>query len=149
MESVARALGADGAAVCEALIAELQHGDKAIAESAARTLKKISEADAAALFAWRKPLLKEATRASDVRVQWNLSIVLGRLPLNGRDKALAVELMFERLRNASGLNRTFALQALWDLSESDAELRRRLAPIVQEFIANGTPAMKARARRLS
>jgi hypothetical protein len=142
------AFGPDGAAVCGELVRRLRDGDKAVVERAARTLKKISEADAGALYAWRKALLAEAFRAVDVRVQWNLSIVLGRLPLKGADKALAVELMFERLRDVSGLNRTMAMQALMDLSEQDAALRARVMPIVLEFVENGTPAMRARARKL-
>jgi hypothetical protein len=148
MDGVKAALGVGGDAVCTELVRALRNKDKAAVERAARTLKKISEADAAALYAWRNKLLAEALRATDVRVQWNLSIVLGRLPLKGADKALAVELMFERLRDKSGLNRTFALQALMDLSANDAALRARAMPIVREFMEYGTPAMKARARRL-
>ncbi len=148
MEMVEAAFGADGDAVCGELVGRLRDGDKAVVERAARTLKKIAEADAGALFAWRKALLKEAFRAVDVRVQWNLSIVLGRLPLKGADKALAVEWMFERLRDGSGLNRTMAMQALMDLSEQDAALRARVMPVVREFVENGTPAMRARARKL-
>ncbi len=148
MEMLSAALGADGPAVCTELVQRLHDRDKAIVERAARTLKKISEVDGAALFPWRKALLDEAFRAKDVRVQWNLSLVLGRLPLRGRDKALAVDLMFERLQDPSGLNRTFALQALMDLSVNDAALRCRVRPIVEEFVENGTPAMKARARKL-
>src|ERR1700729_459192 len=90
----------------------------------------------------------EAFRATDVRVQWNLSIVLGRLPLKGQDKALVVDLMFERLCDPSGLNRTVAMQALMDLSEKDAALRARVVPIVREALEDGTPAMQARARKL-
>jgi len=148
MEKVEAALGDGGDAVCAELVEQLRHRDKAVAERAARTLKKISEVDGAALFRWRKALLDEAFRALDVRVQWNLSLVLGRLPLRGREKALAVDLMFERLRDPSGLNRTFALQALMDMSAEDVALRRRVRPIVEEFLENGTPAMKARARKL-
>jgi len=142
------AFGADGAEVCGELVRKLRDKDKAVVERAARTLKKISEIDRGALYAWRKKLLAEAFEASDVRVQWNLSIVLGRLPLKGADKALAVELMFERLRDKSGLNRTMAMQALMDLSEDDAALRARVVPVVRESLEHGTPAMRARARKL-
>ena len=147
-QKVTAAFGSSGADVCEVLVRALRDADKAAAECAARTLKKISEADAGALYAWRKKLLAEAHRATDVRVQWNLSIVLGRLPLKGADKALAVELMFERLGDASGLNRTLAMQALMDLSATDAALRARVLPIVREAMEHGTPAMKARAKKL-
>jgi len=147
-EMVDAAFGPRGASVCGELVRRLGNKDKLVAERAARTLKKISEADASALYAWRKALLAEAFRAVDVRVQWNLSIVLGRLPLKGQDKAVVVDLMFERLRDKSGLNRTLAMQALMDLSEKDAALRARVMPIVREALEGGTPAMQARARKL-
>jgi hypothetical protein len=147
-EMTVAAFGSGGAGVCSELVRRLHDGDKAVVERAARTLKKVSEVDAGALYAWRKELLAAAFEAVDVRVQWNLSIVLGRLPLKDSDKALAVELMFERLRNRSGLNRTMAMQALMDLSEQDKALRLRVMPIVLEFVERGTPAMQARARKL-
>jgi len=147
-ELVEAAFGRDGAKVCGELVGLLRDGDKRVVERAARTLKKIVERDRGALFAWRKALLKEAFRAVDVRVQWNLSIVLGKLPLEGADKALAVELMFERLRDGSGLNRTMAMQALMDLSEGDEGLRARVMPIVRESLEGGTPALRARTRKL-
>ncbi len=147
-ERVAEAFGADAVAVRAKLVRLLRDQDRAVVERAARTLKKIAERDVTALYAWRKKLLDEAFRAADVRVQWNLSIVIGKLPLKGADKALAVELMFERLRDKSGLNRTMAMQALMDLSENDATLRARVVPIVIESLESGTPAMRARARKL-
>jgi hypothetical protein len=147
-EMVDAAFGPRGASVCSELVRRLRNTDKLVAERAARTLKKISEADAGALYAWRKALMAEAIRASDVRLQWNLSIVLGRLPLKGQDKAVVVDLMFERLRDKSGLNRTLAMQALMDLSEKDVALRARVTPIVREALEGGTPAMQARARKL-
>jgi hypothetical protein len=142
------AFGSDGFAVCDELVRRLRVGDKAVVERAARTLKKIAELDAKVLLPWRKALIAAAFEARDVRVQWNLSIVLGKLPLKGKDRALVVELMFERLQDKSGLNRAMAMQALMDLSEQDAELRLRVKPIVYEFAELGTPAMQARARKL-
>lgn len=148
IESLEAAFGPEGEGVCGELVRLLRDKDKVVVERAARTLKKIAERDGAALFAWRKKLLAEAFEASDVRVQWNLTVVIGKLPLKGADKALAVDLMFERLQNKSGLNRTMAMQALMDLSVSDKALRARVMPVVLEFVEIGTPAMRARARRL-
>jgi hypothetical protein len=147
-ELVEAAFGVEGVRVCGELVGLLRDRDKGVVERAARTLKKIAERDRGALYVWRKVLLKEAFRAVDVRVQWNLLIVLGRLPLKGADKAVAVELMFEKLRDGSGLNRTMAMQALMDLSEGDGGLRARVMVIVREALEGGTPAMQARARRL-
>jgi hypothetical protein len=146
MEVVETAFGQDGAAVCAGLVRELR-GDKVTAERAARGLKKVSERDRAALYGLRRELLRAALAAEDIRVQWNLTIVIGRLPLKGRDKALAVELMFERLGGGS-LNRTFALQALVDLAEDDPGLLARVRPMVLEACESMTPAVRARAKRL-
>jgi hypothetical protein len=148
VESLAAAFGPEGEGVRGELVRLLRDKDKAVVEQSAQTLKKIAERDGAALFAWRKRLLEEAFRAVDVRVQWNLTIVLGKLPLKGADKALAVDLMFERLQDKSGLNRTMAMQALMDLSVGDKALRAGVMPFVLEFVEEGTPAMRARARRL-
>jgi hypothetical protein len=41
-----------------------------------------------------------------------------------------------------------AMQALMDLSGGDRALRARVIPFVLEFVDEGTPAMRARARRL-
>ena len=147
-ELVAAALEPCGEPVRVALIKSLSSPDKSIAEQASRTLKRIAEADRTVLYPYRKPLLKAAFAARDVRVQWNLSLVLGLLALTGRDKAIAVDLMYERLTDKSGLNRTCAMQALMDLSESDPALRTRILPILREALEHGTPAMKARAKLL-
>lgn len=147
-ELVAAALAPGGEAIRRTLLESLASPHKSTAERAARTLKKISEADRAILYPLRKQLLKAAFAAQDLRVQWNLSIVIGRLPLTGRDRAIAIELMYERLTDKSGLNRALAMQALVDLSETDPALRTRILPIVRQALEHGTPAMKARARRL-
>jgi hypothetical protein len=147
-ELVAAALASTGDPVRLALIQSLSSPDKPTAERAARSLKKISEADRAILYPYRKKLLKAAFAAQDVRVQWNLSIVIGRLPLTGRDRDLAIDLMYERLGHPSGLTRTLAMQGLVDLSETDPALRARIQPILRDALEHGTPAMQARAKRL-
>ena len=147
-ELVSAALAVTGEPVRLVLIKSLSSPDKPIAEQAARTLKKIAEADRAILYPYRKQLIRAAVAARDMRVQWNLTIVLGRLPLTGRDRDIAIDLMYERLGDPSGLNRTFAMQALVDLSDQDLALRARIQPILRDALEHGTPAMQARAKRL-
>jgi hypothetical protein len=52
------------------------------------------------------------------------------------------------LEDQSSIVRTFALQALADLSRNDAGLRSRVREILEESVATGTAAMRARARKL-
>ncbi len=151
IDVVARALGEGGDAVCADLLRKVTGAEKTVAERASRMLKKISEVDRSALYSFRDSLIREAVSARDLRVQWNLLTVLGRLPLQGKEKALVVDLCLQRLEDASSLNRTFALQALMDLSEEDRALRARVLPLVRRFAESetlGSPALRARARRL-
>lgn len=147
-ELVSAALAPGGAAISRTLVASLATPHKPTAERASRTLKRIAEADPTVFYPLRKLLLKAAFAARDVRVQWNLSLTIGRLELTGQDKAVAIDLMYERLTDKSGLNRTCAMQALMDFSESDPPLCARILPILREALESGTPAMKARARLL-
>ncbi len=115
---------------------------------AANALKKVQERQPALLTPHAKRLLRVALQCGVLEAQWNLTIVIGALPLLSREKSLAVDLLFEELQSSSALLRTFALTALCDLAAGDRALQSRLGPILQEFVSNGTPAMRARARKL-
>jgi hypothetical protein len=130
------------------LLNQVEDPKPAIACAAVHQLKVISEQDPTALDSLRKVLLQHALRTKELRVRWNLIIILGRLPLKGRDRAAFIDWLFERLSDASSLTRTFAMQALADLSIADPPLRRRVLPIVRQFNESGTAAMRARARKL-
>ena len=71
-----------------------------------------------------------------------------QLPLRGRDKSLAVDLMFETLSSRSALQRVFALQALANYAQNDAALRKRVQPILQQALTDSSAAIRARARKL-
>jgi hypothetical protein len=130
------------------LLKELQDARPAVACAAVRQLQAISEQDAYALYDIRKPLLHQAMRTGELRVRWNLIIVLGRLSLKARDRAVLVDWLFERLGDASSLTRTFTMQTLVNLSSNDPPLRRRVLPVVMRFNETGTAAMRTRARKL-
>jgi hypothetical protein len=154
----ARGLGCANAVAAEALLSPMLVADMVealgdergvVVVRAANALKKVQAEKAELVAPFAKKILRAAMECEELFAQWSLTIVVGGLPLRGRDKALAVELMFEALRSQSGLLRTMAMQALVDLSADDAALRRRVRPIVEEFRENGTAAMRARARKLS
>jgi vesicle coat complex subunit len=130
------------------IIERVADKDAAVAEPASRALRELARSDPASLARSRKNLLLLAMRATDLRVRWNLIIVIGKLSLSGSQRAAAIDFLFERLRDESSLTRTFALQALVDLSIGDLPLRKRMMPIVKTFAADGTAAMRAKARKL-
>jgi hypothetical protein len=56
--------------------------------------------------------------------------------------------MREYLTDRSSIVRTFALQALVALSENHRRLRPRVDAVLADALRTGTPAMRARARRI-
>lgn len=155
-----RGLGAAGEIVAEALhlandaalIAEVVDalGDvrPIVQNRAARTLKKIQAERPQSLQPFAKRLLRAALACPDLRARWNLLIVCGNLALRGADRALAIDLMFDRLRTGSALEHTFAMQALVNFADQDPRLLQRVKPIVQAALENPSAAVQARARRL-
>ena len=131
-----------------AWLTALRGRDKIIAEKAARSLRVVAKKSPSELKAHGAELLKLATVEPDLRVRWNLIAAIGKLELKPAQRDAAVDWLFERLRDPSPFTRTFALQALFDLSGEDEALRRRWLPIARDFAENGTAAMRARARKL-
>ena len=59
-----------------------------------------------------------------------------------------MDIVFDYLRDRSSIVKTFAMQALADLASQDASLRAQILPLLEELTAIGTPAMRARGRKL-
>ena len=119
-----------------------------VAHRAANALKKIQHANPALLNPFAKQILRKALNTDHMHTRWSLTIILGELPLRGRDKSLAIDLMFEALSSRSALQRVFALQALTNYAHDDSALRTRMKPILEKALTDTSAAIRARARKL-
>lgn len=119
-----------------------------VSHRAANALKKIQRNKPELLHPFARQLLRHALVTEHMHTRWNLTIIVGELPLHGRNKALAVDLMFEALSSRSALQRVFALQALTNFAQNDAALRKRILPILQQALTDSSAATRARARKL-
>jgi fumarylacetoacetate (FAA) hydrolase family protein len=135
-------------ALVKELIDALDDKRIVVAHRAANALKKIQRSKPELLAPFAKQILKRALATTHMHTRWSLTIILGELPLRGRDKALAVDLMFEALSSRSALQRTFALQALANYAQNDAALRTRVQPVLQRALTDTSAAIRARARKL-
>ena len=88
----------------------------------------------------------EAT--TDKEVRWHLAAIAARLPLNASERAMAVAALKNYLEDSSSIVRTFALQGLADLAEQAPDLLPEVIELLQQAARAGTPAMKARSRKL-
>jgi hypothetical protein len=101
---------------------------------------------------WLQPhkgrLLELAEVAEEQELRWHLAQMLPRLGLDRRQRRRAEAVLIEYLKDESRIVQAFALQALADLAAHDVKLRQRVLPLIEQMEATGSPAVRARARKL-
>jgi len=92
--------------------------------------------------------LLELGEIEQQEVRWHVAQMLPRVPLRAPERRRAVALLERYLDDGSSIVRTWAMNALAELAMDDAALRRRVVPIIRTLTDTGTPAMRARGRRV-
>ena len=130
------------------LIAGLWADDPRLRMRAADATEKVTRKNRELLQPYKKELLGLMTEARQQELRWHLAAMVPRLPLNARDRQLAAALLSGYLDDRSSIVKTFALQGLADLAQDDPDLRPGVLELLREATRTGTPAMKARSRKL-
>lgn len=130
------------------IIDSLTDDDPLIRMRCADVAEKVSGRHPDWLQPHKRKLLELAAISIEQEVRWHLAQMLPRLDLNRREQRRAAAILFDYLKDRSRIVQAFALQALTDLSTDDAELRRRVLPLIDELRHSGSPAVRARARKL-
>lgn len=92
--------------------------------------------------------LLELAGIDQQEVRWHVAQMLPRVPLTTAQRRRAIAILEGYLDDRSSIVRTWAMDALARLSAADPALRARVVPLVRELTESGTPAMRARGRRL-
>jgi hypothetical protein len=130
------------------LIAGLWSEERLVRMRAADAAEKVTRSNRELLRPYKKELLGLLAEAEEQELRWHLAVMVPRLPLNSRERKLAVSLLNGYLEDRSSIVKTFALQGLADLAREDAGIRPGIIEILREATRSGTPAMKARSRKL-
>jgi len=130
------------------LVTALSDVDAVVRMRAADALEKASAVHPELLRPHVLTLLRLAGRAKQQELRWHLAQMLPRLPLGVQQRRQAVKLLGAYLRDRSSIVRTFAMQALADISLTYPAVRPAVLRRLRRLTATGTPAMRARGRRL-
>lgn len=115
---------------------------------AADATEKITRKIPDLLRPYKKELLGLMAEAGEPELRWHLAVMVPRLALNSKERLLAISLLSGYLEDRSSFVKTFALQGLSDLTAADQSLRPGVVEILRQATRSGTPAMKARSRKL-
>ena len=130
------------------LVAGLWSADPLVRMRAADATEKVTRKNRGLLQSYKKELLGLMTQAEEQELRWHLAVMVPRLLLNAKERQVAMSLLNSYLEDRSSIVKTFALQGLADLAQDDPSIRPRVIKILREATRNGTPAMKARSRKL-
>lgn len=130
------------------LMACLWSEDPAVRLRAADAAEKVSVKRPDLLQRHKAELLGLLAETTQIELRWHLAQIIPRLQLSARERQRAVEVLRRYLEDRRSIVRTFGLQALFDLSQNDAALRDNVRQLLETALQSGTPAMKARARKL-
>jgi hypothetical protein len=122
--------------------------DPVVRMRAADAAEKISVQRPELLHPFKAELLGLAGGAIQQELRGHLALMIPRLPLTHAERQTALALFKEYLRDRGSIVKTHALQGLADLARIDPGLQLEVAGILEQAGRTGTPAMKARARKL-
>jgi hypothetical protein len=122
--------------------------DPVVRMRAADAAEKASGQRAELLYPFKEELLGLAAETTQQELRWHLALMIPRLPLTLAERKRAVARLKEFLSDGSSIVKTCALQGLVELAQGNPELRSEVIGLVERASRTGTPAMKARARKL-
>ena len=130
------------------LVEGLWSEDPVVRMRAADAAEKVTRKNPDLLRPYQKELLGLMSETREPELRWHLAVLVPRLPLDTKGQQLAISLLNSYLKDRSSLVKTFALQGLADLGTADSSVRAAVIELLREATRNGTPAMKARSRKL-
>ena len=130
------------------LFAGLWSGDPLVCMRAADAAEKVTREHREWLQPFKKELLGLMTEAAQQELRWHLAAMISRLSLNARERQFAASVLSGYLTDRSSIVKACALQGLADLAANDPEMRLHVRELLRECTRKGTPAMKARSRKL-
>jgi hypothetical protein len=122
--------------------------DPVLRMRAADAAEKISAKKPRLLDRHKAELLGLLAEAKQIELRWHLAQMIPRLPLTAPERRRAAGAFERYLEDRSSIVKTCALEGLADLARWDVALYPDVKQLLESAVHRGTPAMKARARKL-
>lgn len=152
-----RSIGASNEVVAEVLARPallrlvfegLEKDDAVLRMRSADAVEKITRGRPGLLRRYKKKILGAIAENDQPEVRWHVALMIPRLELTARERGVAVDILFDYLHERSSIVKTCAMQALAELAMKHAALKAQVLPLLEELTEAGTPAMRARGRKL-
>lgn len=129
------------------LVRGMASGDPVVAMRSADAAEKVTAHNPLVLAKQKKKILTLA-RTEQQEVRWHIAQMIPRIAWSAAERKSVANILNGYLEDTSGIVRTFAMQALSELALKDSRLRPSVTRKIEELTRTGTPAMKARGKKL-
>jgi hypothetical protein len=130
------------------LIAGLWSQDSLVRMRAADAAEKVTRNAPDLLKPYKKELLGLMAETNEQELCWHLAAMIPRLLLTSKERQRVASILNTYLEHRSSIVKTYALQGLAELAQQEPTLRPSVVETLREAVRKGTPAMKARSRKL-
>ncbi len=130
------------------LVAGLSDPDPLIRMRAADAMEKATRSYPQLLQPFKRKLLALLAEATQQELRWHLAAMAPRMTLSAAERKRALAALTSYLKDRSSIVKTSALQAMVELTISDRKLFPPIVNLLRKSAQTGTPAMRARARKL-
>jgi hypothetical protein len=130
------------------LIKGMRDEDPVVRMRAADAAEKASLKKPELLYPFKAELLGLLAEATQQELRWHLAQMVPRLPLTAAERTHAASILQIYLDDRSSIVKTFAMQGLADLAVTDDKLLPATIELLGRLTRTGTPAMRARGRKL-
>jgi hypothetical protein len=130
------------------LVSGLFDSDPIVRMRAADAVEKISGNEPRSLQPFKTELIDLARHTRQQELRWHLAQMIPRLELTPQETKTVTNIFFDYLTDKSKIVVTFAMQALTDLAVKNAAVTARVLGAIEELVESGSPAIKARGKRL-
>ena len=133
-----------------ALVHELFGQQARLRMRAADVARRITDRDPAPLQPYADELagLLESLPIEESQTRWHMALIVSRVAHTPAQRLRAARIMSLLAEDESNALRCAALEGLATLALNEPSLRSDAEALVEQYLWNGTPAMKARARHM-
>lgn len=132
----------------EVLFIGLESNDPILRMRCADAAEKATASHPELLVPYKTELLSKHAKIEQQEVRWHVAPMLARLPLSETEETVALNVLLSYTNDRSSIVKTMAMQALADIAIRSPRLMPLVKQHIEKLTVIGTPAMKARGRKL-
>ncbi len=111
-------------------------------------IEKVTTTHPELLVPFKNAILNRLSKIEQHEVRWHIAPSLTRLTLTEAEETTVLNLLLSYTNDRSSIVKTMAMQALTDIALRSPRLLPEIKQHIKELSAIGTPAMKARSKKL-